>query len=194
MKAQYKIKCNQQKLTEALITSYRRNVESRGGEVDLDDLRLLCSRIAHWLIEGRKESLVIIGKVGTGKTTLMKTLQAILRVHFNYGCTFIQAMQLQDAVLDYKEFYQNQCLEGKYPGIFLLIDDIGREPVMVQEYGNIIKPFERIVESRYDKQLPIIVTTNFNLEEIGNQYGERVMDRLKEMADIISFTNDSYRR
>lgn len=177
-----------------LFAAYRSIVDKRGGEL-LDETAAynLCLRVGRWLTEGNKDSLLLIGGVGTGKTTMMKAINKTLNA-MNVGCLFLQAMQLQEAALDHREFFQQQCLNGGYPGTFLMIDDIGREPVAIQDYGNTIKPFERIIESRYDNQKPVILTTNFTLEEIGRDYGERVQDRLKEMADILTFTHESYRR
>lgn len=178
-----------------MLNDYRKIVEGHGGLLeDENTVYDICLRLGKWLVAGKKDSLLLIGNVGTGKTTIMKAIDTLLRVRCNAGCIFLQAMQLPEAALEHEEFFQRQCLEGRYPATFLMIDDIGREPAMVQDYGNIIKPFERIIESRYDKQKPVILSTNFTLDEIGRDYGERVQDRLTEMADILTFTNNSFRK
>ena len=39
----------------------------------------------------------------------------------------------------------------------------------------------------------IAITSNLSLAEIGNRYGERVADRVREMAEIITIKGNSYR-
>jgi DNA replication protein DnaC len=47
-----------------------------------------------------------------------------------------------------------------------------------------------VILNRYDNRLPNCsthITTNLGAEEIATQYGSRVMDRLRELMNIIEF-------
>jgi DNA replication protein DnaC len=75
----------------------------------------------------------------------------------------------------------------------LAIDDLGEEAKEVMSYGNVITPLVDIIESRYDSRKMTFFTTNLDANGIKEKYGARVADRLKQMCNIVSFTNDSYR-
>ena len=47
---------------------------------------------------------------------------------------------------------------------------------------------------RYENRLLTIASTNFRPKDLTEFYGERVGDRLAEMAHIIKFNETSYRR
>lgn len=150
-------------------------------------------RVASWITDiHARPGLILLGGVGTGKTTLMRALKDTL---LNVGATsrFFLASEFGTLFFDNQEQTEYQLLQGNWCK-FLLLDDIGTEPRVIKEYGNAIEPFNRIVEARYFNCLPLVFTTNLSLEEIGNTYGERIADRLAEMCDVITFNGESYRR
>ena len=78
---------------------------------------------------------------------------------------------------------------------FLIIDDMGTEPVSVKLYGNEYFPIIEILQYRYAAMLPTIITSNLGLSSITNIYGQRISDRLGEMCEILFFAQgESYRR
>lgn len=76
---------------------------------------------------------------------------------------------------------------------YLLLDDIGREQAKVSVYGRLIKPLESVVNSRYEKGLNTIYTTNLGMEEIRKYYGDRVFSRLQESCKIIEVNGKDFR-
>ena len=76
----------------------------------------------------------------------------------------------------------------------LMLDDIGTEPATFKEYGYEYAPFAKIVEERYNRRLPMVVSTNLSGEEIRTIYGERTIDRIKEMSVGIRYEGKSYRK
>ena len=50
-----------------------------------------------------------------------------------------------------------------------------------------------LLTRRYDEQLFTLLTTNLTPEGIRKRYGDRIADRLSEMAVVIPFKNPSYR-
>jgi DNA replication protein DnaC len=85
---------------------------------------------------------------------------------------------------------------------YLGIDDMGKEPKEVLDYGNVCNPVIDLIEYRYDKQLTTFITTNLppksdsekKIVGIDTHYGVRIADRFNEMIEKIVFNDGSYRR
>lgn len=70
----------------------------------------------------------------------------------------------------------------------LVLDDFGMEKVT--EWVN--ETIYNVVNARYIERLPIIVTSNFSIEE--SKYDERITNRLKEMCFSLHFPEESLRQ
>lgn len=150
--------------------------------------RWLCGKDWHF-------GLLLCGLPGNGKSTLMRgivSLTNFLSMKDTYG------EELKPAVVgarevarlnkdDYKSFKK---LCGRP---FVCIDDLGLEPAEVMDYGNVLSPAVDLLTTRYDGQLPTVVTTNLTGKEIRARYGDRIADRFNEMMSVIIFENDTYR-
>ncbi len=153
--------------------------------------------MAKWLTDPQgKFCMVLCGKYGNGKTTLVKALQQMLNLlqiknDYNEPCglSIMDAKDIAWMCREDRPAWQRLCRRN-----MLAIDDLGTEPTEVQEYGNRMNPVIDLFYKRYDMQLFTIITTNLLPEEIRNKYGERVADRLNEMACRIVFENESYRK
>lgn len=77
--------------------------------------------------------------------------------------------------------------------LVLIIDDLGTEPATAKVYGTEQTPIAEIINHRYEAMLTTIITTNLNDEAIAKRYGERTIDRLREMCEKLTFTGASYR-
>ncbi len=154
-------------------------------------------QMAQWLTSPQgKFCMLLCGTCGNGKTTFVKALQALLNLleltdADNERCGF-QIMDAKDIAWmcrDERPAWQRLCRRK-----MLAIDDLGTEPTEVQEYGNRMNPVIDLFYKRYDMQLFTIITTNLLPDEIRQKYGDRVADRLNEMACRIVFENESYRK
>lgn len=146
--------------------------------------------------------IMLCGNCGNGKTTLLYAFRAMLNWLGDIGrleeleqtfgekpgIVITDSKQLARLASDYREFERVQKLN------MLAIEDMGKEPLEVMVYGNVIAPVQDIIEYRYDKRLFTFITTNLSPQEITQRYGMRVGDRLKEMVSKIVFENDSYRQ
>lgn len=90
------------------------------------------------------------------------------------------------------EGYNN--LEQYYSVPLLFIDDVGEEADSVSYMGNRIMPITEILFRRYDRRAVTIITSNLSDKGLAERYGERIGDRLNEVADKISFIGESYRK
>ena len=101
----------------------------------------------------------------------------------------VSALELADIAKNEPERFN-----GIKKAELLAIDDVGTEPSVVKVWGNEISPFVDTIYYRYDRQLFTIMTSNLNVEDLANKYGERIADRFTEMFDRIPFINHSYRK
>ncbi len=165
--------------------------------VDSESLTAQIGQIAQWLTEPQgKFCLILCGRCGNGKTTFVNALQQLLNLlnlKDEYGdpvgYQIVDAKDIAWTCREDRPSWSRLCSRK-----MLAIDDLGTEPTEVQEYGNRMNPVIDMLYKRYDKQLFTIITTNLLPHEIRQKYGERVADRLNEMACRIVFENESYRK
>jgi len=72
---------------------------------------------------------------------------------------------------------------------FLIMDDLGAE----QGTEWVQKELYLLINSRYESKLPTVVTTNCAGDELAQQVGERVADRLREMCEPVVLGGKSWR-
>ena len=150
-------------------------------------------------LEKPKFGVMFSGTCGNGKTTLMYALQSAIndldrRGHFKFlseyftvGMRIVDAM---DIVIMAKDLNSIRSLRERS---MLAIDDLGKEPTEVLDYGNVLSPVVDLMEYRYQHQLFTAVTTNLTPDEIRDKYGKRIADRFNEMLEVIVFDDISYR-
>lgn len=140
------------------------------------------------------KGLILKGTVGTGKTTLAI---AIMRKAVEQGirCLFVNNISLNDKLLnllnsDRKELTNYDKLLRTVP--LLVIDDFGAE----SDRNNrswVVEKMESIIGDRYDRMLPIIITTNLGNDELKERYNLRIFDRLRDTCDVLNFQGQSLR-
>ncbi len=143
---------------------------------------------------GQKFGLMFCGQCGNGKTTMVRAMQTAINSLGNNNYfkepTALTSVDAKDYVLRSRDLHELENLRSKK---MLFLDDLGREPAEVLEYGNRLNPVTDLIEYRYDKQLFTGFTTNLTPKEIREVYGDRVADRFNEMLEVIVFENKSYR-
>jgi DNA replication protein DnaC len=77
----------------------------------------------------------------------------------------------------------------------LIVDDVGK--THPKDYSFVNDVYYRIINTRYSRLKPIVITTNLDLEELEKHIGGACADRLREMcgkAGFIKMTGESYRK
>ena len=142
--------------------------------------------------------VMFCGTCGNGKTTMLHALQSAIynlgSKHFaSFGPFFSTNMRIHDARdiacrgRDFEEIKRIRTYD------LLAIDDLGKEPSEVMNFGTLINPIDHILEYRYEHQLFTAISTNLTSIEIKEKYGQRIADRFNEMLEVIVFQDVSYR-
>ena len=151
------------------------------------------------ITEEDKIWLCMMGVCGNGKTTLLKAINEYLRqihtyndgkfMHLAYfSFKYVTAMELAEMYVQDKKTYM-----GIRNTKLLLIDDLGKEPAEIMEYGNKFKPMEDLLQYRYNERLGTIFTTNMNRTQAAAYYGKRIGDRMLECCKYVVFEGESFR-
>jgi len=211
-----------------LLEAYSQIVEGRQYEFKpTPDTLAQINAVAEWLTNpARKPSLLLYGLPGTGKTTMARALQTMAkRLRESYGPaginrlqreaqsffpteiireferkesavlipTYTTALDVAGAARDQRNIFDQIC---DIP--FLIVDDIGPEPKSVYSFRTEYLPVAELIQRRYDRSLPTVITTNLGDAEIEGTptfqgYGRRIMDRLNEMCEKIPYAGRTFR-
>lgn len=186
-----------------LYTAYAAEVQLRGGNLSKDaETTRVIAETARFLTSkaGTRTGLMFCGTCGNGKTTLLNAIGNALEWMRNHGIYVdSENRDLYDylTILDAKRIatdMKNDAIASKIKRNMLLgIEDMGREPAEVLDYGNVYSPIVDLLEYRYSSRLFTIITTNLTSAQIREKYGMRVADRLNEMLHVVVFKNPSFR-
>lgn len=147
-----------------------------------------------------KFGILFCGICGNGKTTMLYAFRNALNYLVNGG--YFRQMYPDDKIGMYicdareltqvisKNYEQFRSIRSRF---MLGMEDIGREPTEVLDFGNVLNPVIDLLEYRYDNQLFTIITTNLTPKQLSEKYGERIRDRFNEMMEVVVFENETYR-
>ncbi len=151
---------------------------------------------------GEKQSFLIKGTVGSGKTHLCSAVARRLVQKGFYDIYFVDFKELLDEIKSTFS-YSSETSEAEilYPILntgLLIIDDLGSE--RNTEWTEDV--FARILNYRYNRNLPVIITTNYfdrqvtgalTDETLEERIGTRMRSRLYEMCRDIEIIAPDYR-
>lgn len=135
--------------------------------------------------------LLLKGSVGAMKTTLAV---AVLQEHIDSGGSglFITMSSLLDSIFTLKarkldEWAKFEQRLRETP--LLVLDDLGAE----YTEGWVLTKVDSIIAERYNRCLPVVVTTNLSVSQLHGLYAERVIDRLRSTLKVVNFIGQSLR-
>lgn len=152
----------------------------------------------------KSKGLFIIGSIGIGKTAMMKVTQRLFK-DTQRRFKWVSGYELKDlsetlTIMEIKNLY------GAGLKCDLYIDDIGFS-IDVKRYGNTVNIISEIIMDRYELYISSGFKTHIssnvtasiknndrNIPTIERLYGVRVLDRIKEMCDLITWNGESLRK
>jgi DNA replication protein DnaC len=139
------------------------------------------------------------GAYGTGKTHLAAAITIDL---INRGIPVIMGTTIT-LLGKFKEAYDRRESESEIIDLYstidlLIIDDLGKE--RVNEW--VLEKLYLIINNRYENNLPLIITTNYNIEDLtkrlstnqNSDTAEAIVSRLWEMCRGIEMNWDDWRK
>ncbi len=138
-------------------------------------------------------SLILTGDAGRGKTYFMFSLiralldRKLIHRHHLYFCRMID---FDNALVHQFSEYQTTkaLIELASTVEFLFIDDFG----ISRSTEKSERDYYDIIDKRVSNELPTIISTNMNMEQIKKQWGERIHSRFKEFF-VIEFKGPDLR-
>lgn len=135
-----------------------------------------------------KNSLILAGTVGTGKTHLVasitnKLLENGVPVLFD---TFSGHLYKLKAEFGTSQNYLHRMQKID----MLVIDDVGKEKQT--DWTRSIM-FD-VINYRYENLLPIVMTTNYDSKELAEYFGSAIWSRLCEMCTGVKMEGSDYRK
>jgi len=158
-------------------------------QVDL--VRAYIRDLEKQLDQGR--GLWFFGDVGTGKTTLaMLVSQTAIEARRS-----VAIYSLPRLLAEIRGTFEDDA-DGSYVDLLdrlaeidlLQIDDLGAEKTS----DWVLEQLYSIINSRYEAQRSIIITTNLERDQLAEQIGERTVSRLEEICELCPLFGTDQRR
>lgn len=179
-------------IAEDLAQEYAKQVEEKGLKVlDLNYLTTVISKLTRWITSTDPQvsrSLMVVGPVGSGKTTMVSAMREVLRRHY-VTVASTTCREVSERLKGGDDLYE---LASSHE--IMIFDDLGTDEPTVTVYGTVFRPMERAIKKASDSGKSLVITTNLSLDGIMAQYGsERMADCLRAYA-VLDMSHVSFRR
>ena len=196
IRPRFRLPMTTEQANDILTAAYQAEVKFRHGSyIDDEATRKNIKSVAECLTKDNpKFGVMLCGTCGNGKTTLLSAFQNTLN-YLNANGYFVERTGIR--IIDAKDVAM--LMKGDNTRVIrdtdmLGIEDIGREPTEVMNYGNVYSPIIDLLEYRYNNQLFTFITTNLTGKQVRAKYGDRIADRFNEMLEVVIFKNPTYRK
>lgn len=145
------------------------------------------------------KGLLFWGGVGVGKSLLLRGIRnyeaKINQYCFGYNNESLGFQMVSAAEISLQYASKGMDAIEQYAKNNLAIDEVGREPFDAKHYGTNINPVQLVLQLRYDNRHNALthMTTNLNPDKYFHIYGDYIVDRIKEMFNVIHVGGESRR-
>ena len=143
----------------------------------------------------RGRGLILAGSPGLMKTTLaVAILRELLETDGRGSGYMLPMASLLDQL--YSMRMRDKEEAGRYEdrlrrADLLVLDDLGGENTAAPW---VLAKVDSIITERYNRMLPVIITTNLGKGELSGTYGGRIIDRLRATNQFVTFQGASLRK
>jgi len=131
--------------------------------------------------------LLLLGSVGTGKSSSAGLLcQAAIRAEIGFRWWYVPDLIPRLADRQHGEYVAKQCISTP----LLVWDDFGVQGLRDWQLGLL----DRVVEGRYRRNRPMVVTTNLTRKALEDPSLARMNDRWSERRFVLTIAGESMRR
>ena len=139
------------------------------------------------------KNMIFCGGIGTGKTQLAVIIaRELISRGYSVGvfemCTLLDTVNHSYSIT--REYSENKIIREYAEKDLLIMDEAKKEHGSDTE----IKIVMNLLNERYKRELPTIITTNLTPPQLEQCLSERAMDRLRENGECFVFTWKSFRR
>lgn len=179
-------------------------------DIDSEPTYSMYKKVYEQLLRGisdnKAKGLLLIGHKGVGKTALMRIMQKL----FMESPAKFKKVNASELKLMIEEYPATEIMSmyGKACTTDLYIDDLSSLTGTSQRYGNYINIISEIIYERNELFINEGIRTHLSSNmstkldktifpdsvTLSDVYGERIVDRLKEMCDIHIWTGESLRK
>ena len=138
-------------------------------------VRSQCEAWAEQFPNQSPRDMILSGKSGLGKTFLLHAMASRL---IERGVHVLLLSAYSFLEIARRSYFENDGqLEELIGAEVLMLDDLGSEPLM----QNItIEQLFNLINERQRRNLPTVISTNLNREELRSRYTERILSRLTD--------------
>lgn len=153
----------------------------------------------NYLPSKNMSNLIMYGKTGTGKT-LLANLIASDFVRNGKSVKLIRASDIHSQVratwAKNATTTEHDLISSWISQDLLVIDELGEadSSTNAETHQANRERISRIIDGRYTRGLPTIITSNFERDELVERLGDRAWDRLAQKAVMIACNWGSYRQ
>lgn len=133
--------------------------------------------------------MLILGNTGSGKTY---TFYAIAKVLNNWGGGVSNIENWVEFLFELKD-RGNRSIKGLMEDFlsnkYIFIDDLGAEED--KDWGK--EMLYLVINKCYKFNKILFINTNLDNKQLIERYGERILDRISDMVEVVEMPNKNYR-
>ena len=150
-----------------------------------------------------RKSYFLTGIVGSGKTWVASAIanalieeMPVLKNEWDEAISPVLWKNVPDFFYDLRKGYGKKgeteagIIDVMMRAAYLILDDLGAE----KRSDWTLDRLYLVVNSRYENNQPIIITSNLSLDEIGEKIHDRIASRMTEMCVKKKFPNKDWRK